>query len=184
MPALADHSLHDLLEQVAAERPAPGGGSSAAWACALGAGLVEMAAGFADMGEMRTRAGELRARALQLAERELHSYEPVLEALRLPADDAGRAARVDAALSDAAEAPLAVAEAAAEVAELAARAARDGNERLEGDAIAGTLLAEAAARAAVELVEINLAERPDDERRAAARELAERAWTAREKALS
>lgn len=180
MPALADYSLHDLLEQVAAERPAPGGGSSAAWACALGAGLVEMAAGFADLGEMRARAGELRARALELAERELQSYEPVLEALRQPDDAAG----LDAALSQAAEAPLAIARAAAEVAELAAQAARDGNERLEGDAITGALLAEAAARAAAELVEINLAERPDDERRAAAREAVQRAWQAREAALT
>jgi formiminotetrahydrofolate cyclodeaminase len=184
MPALADQSLHDLLEQVADRRPAPGGGSSAAWTCALAAGLVEMAAAFAKEESARGRAGELRVRALELAERDLRSYVPVLEAQRLPADDVQRAERLDAALSEAARAPLAVAEAAAEVAELGAQLARDGNPSLEGDAIASALLAEAAARAAAELVDINLEERPDDERRDAARELAQRAWTARERALS
>jgi formiminotetrahydrofolate cyclodeaminase len=44
MDALADRSLGQLLEQVAAESPSPGGGSSCALACALAAGLVEMAA--------------------------------------------------------------------------------------------------------------------------------------------
>jgi formiminotetrahydrofolate cyclodeaminase len=183
MQALADQSLHDLLEQVADRRPAPGGGSSSAWACALGAGLVEMAAAFAKQEAVRGRAAELRGRALELAERDLHSYVPVLEAQRLPSEDAQRAARLDAARSEAAQAPLAVAEAAAEVAELGAELARDGNPSLEGDAITGTLLAEAAARAAAELVDINLEERPDDERRATARDLAARAWRAREEAL-
>ena len=46
MGAFADQSLHDVLDAVAAQRPAPGGGCSAAWAGAFGAGLVEMTASF------------------------------------------------------------------------------------------------------------------------------------------
>ena len=137
MSALADRSLGQLLEQVAAESPSPGGGSSCALACALAAGLVEMAAAFTlsraeyaerheRMAAMRERAGELRAQALELAERELSVYGAVLDALREPEDAPGRAERLDAALSDAADSPLAVARAAAEVAGLAAEVARTG----------------------------------------------------------
>ena len=46
MAEFADDTLSDLLDAVAAQRPAPGGGCSAAWTAAFGAGLVEMAASF------------------------------------------------------------------------------------------------------------------------------------------
>ena len=67
MSALADRSLGQLLEQVAAESPSPGGGSSCALACALAAGLVEMAAAFtlsrAEYAERHERmADDARAR--------------------------------------------------------------------------------------------------------------------------
>jgi 2-polyprenyl-6-methoxyphenol hydroxylase-like FAD-dependent oxidoreductase len=79
--------------------PAPGGGSSAACACAIAASLVEMAAAFSpEYEETARRAAGLRARALELAEIELHAYEPVLEALRLPRDDPERAMRSRGAL--------------------------------------------------------------------------------------
>src|SRR5919198_6406410 len=111
MGALADRSLGSFLAQVAAESPSPGGGSSCALVCALAAGLVEMAAGFTlareeyaerheRMASLRARAGELRARALALAEEELHVYAAVLDVLREPAEEPGRAERLDAALSD------------------------------------------------------------------------------------
>jgi methenyltetrahydrofolate cyclohydrolase len=167
IPAHATRSLAELLEAVAAETPAPGGGASAAWATALAAALVEMSARFtrareehADvherMQDVSERAGVLRDQALALAERELHAYEPVLDALRLPRDDPGRAERLRAALSAAAEPPREIAAAAAEVAELAAEVAATGNRSLEGDAVTGGLLADAACRAATRLVEINL----------------------------
>jgi formiminotetrahydrofolate cyclodeaminase len=195
MDALADRSLGQLLEQVAAESPSPGGGSSCALACAMAAGLAEMAAAFtlargeyADrherMTDLRARAGALRARALELAEQELHVYEAVLGVLREPADEPGRADRLDAALSDAADSPLAVARTAAEVATLAAEAARTGNRHLRGDAVAGALLAEAACAAAARLAELNLAGRPRDPRRAEAAQLPARALEARLAALS
>ena len=195
MGALADCSLGQFLEQVAAESPSPGGGSSCALACALAAGLVEMAAGFTlardeyaelheRMTRVRARAGELRARSLELAEEELHVYAAVLEVMREPAENSGRSERLDAALSDATDSPLAIARAAAEVAELAAEAARTGNRHLRGDAVAGALLAEAACAAAARLADLNLADRPPDPRRDEASELPNRALQARLAALS
>jgi formiminotetrahydrofolate cyclodeaminase len=193
--ALADRSLGQLLDQVAAESPSPGGGSSCALACALAAGLVEMAASFTlareeyaerhdRMAALRGRAGELRAHALELAERELTVYGAVLDTLRLPEDTPGRAERLEAALSDAADSPLAVARAAAEVAGLAAEVALTGNRHLRGDAISGAVLAEGACAAAARLAEINLTGRAGDPRREEASELPQRALQARLVALS
>jgi formiminotetrahydrofolate cyclodeaminase len=77
---------------------------------------VEHAERHARMAEIERRAAELREELLELGERELHAYAPVIEALRLPREDPLRAEQVAAARSRAAESPLAVARAAAEVA--------------------------------------------------------------------
>jgi methenyltetrahydrofolate cyclohydrolase len=141
-----------------------------------------MAASFTgDLNPEFQRAGELRTRALELAEIELHAYEPVLEALRLSRDDPQRADRVSAAEAKASQSPLEIARIAADLAELAAELASNGNPNLTGDAIAGALLAEAAAQAAARLVAINLTEGPVV---AQAAELARRAAAARTNALS
>lgn len=57
--------------------------------------------------------------------------------------------------------PLAIAEAAADVALLASEVAKDEGSELREDAAAAVLLAAGAARAAAHLVSINLASRPD-----------------------
>ena len=145
---------------------------------------AEYAERHARMAQLRTRAGELRAQALELAERELTVYAAVLDTLRLPEDAPGRGERLDAALSDAADSPLAVARAAAEVAGLAAEVALTGNRHLRGDAISGAVLAEAACTAAARLAEINLTGRSGDPRREEASELPQRALQARLVALS
>jgi glutamate formiminotransferase/formiminotetrahydrofolate cyclodeaminase len=193
--ALADQPLGRLLEDVAAATPSPGGGSTCGVTCALAAGLAEMAAAFtltreeyaerhARMREIAPRAGALRAEALGLAEADLSVYGAVLEALREPAEAPGRAERLDAALSAAADTPLAIARAAAEVAELAAEVAQVGNRHLHGDAAAGALLAEAACAAAAHLVELNLAEQPNDPRREELKGFVARAGKVRLQALA
>jgi formiminotetrahydrofolate cyclodeaminase len=68
---------------------------------------------------------------------------------------------LEEALSGAADVPLAVAEAAAEVAVLAKLVAEEGNDRLRGDALVAAELAGAGARGAAQLVAINLAGRDD-----------------------
>jgi len=175
MPPIADRPLAALLADIAAATPAPGGGSTAAVACALAAALVEMSAG-----PPHERAAALQARALELADEDLSSFAPVLAAQRLPAGDESRPERLRAALSAASETPLAVAAVGCEVAELAAEIARGGRRSLEGDAAAAVFLAEAATRAAARLVELNLARAPDDIRLRTVAEYAARAWAARE----
>jgi methenyltetrahydrofolate cyclohydrolase len=192
MTGLADRPLAALLDVVAASDPAPGGGSSAAVAAALAAALLEMSAGIELARERPSqelsadtpaRAAELRRQALALADQDLSSYAPVLDALRLPNEHPERAERLEAALTEASRAPLAIAELGAEAAELAARATSESDPAVRGDALAGTLIAEAATAAAASLVEINLAGR-DDADLARVREARRRAQEAREDALA
>jgi formiminotetrahydrofolate cyclodeaminase len=194
MGSLADHSLHELLDAVAAQRPAPGGGCSAAWSASLGAGLVEMTASFTlarpryagvhqRMLDVRREATLLRRRLVELAEHDAEGYAPVLAALRLPPQHPDRAQLLEDARSEAAHVPLAIVEAAAEVAALASEAAASGSEHLEGDAVTGALLAEGACRSAARLVEINLGGRPDDPRLSRVADAVQRARASREGAL-
>jgi formiminotetrahydrofolate cyclodeaminase len=191
---LAEQSVRELLEAVGAQTPAPGGGTAAALAASMAAGLVQMAARFTcardDYAQVRDRmdevaeeAGALRERLLELAEHELYAYEPVLEALALDAGDPDREARLREALSDAADSPLEIARAAVSVASLGAELTATGNVNLTGDAITGTVLAEAACCAAARLAEINLARVPSDPRLDEAAELTRQAAAARAKAL-
>jgi formiminotetrahydrofolate cyclodeaminase len=192
MQQLLDRPLSEVLDGVAAATPAPGGGSSAAVACALAAGLVQMVAGFtlayddadAEMRELHDRAAVLRDDAAALGELELRAYAPVLAAMQRSADDPERPAALDAALSRAADSPLAIARVAAAVAELAVEAARRGRPHLRGDAVTGALLAEAAAAAASRLAVINLEGRPADQRLGELERLARDAARARSAVLT
>ncbi len=185
-----DKTLDELLADVAAATPAPGGGSAAGWACAMAAGLVEMTARLAfergehdRLAQIAAQAEELRTRATELAELELHAYEPVLEALRLPGSNPERPARLDAALSEAAQTPLEIARAAAEVATLALEVSRSAARDVRGDALTGLLLAEGACQAAAQLVRINLARLPRDPRLTEVDELTRAAAATRAEAL-
>jgi formiminotetrahydrofolate cyclodeaminase len=176
---LASFSLQEpvdqFLDRIASAESAPAGGSVAAVAVAMAAGLVAMAARLAHewpkAGEVVEQAESLRSKLATLALADEDAYAKVTEALRLSPESPSRAAQLEAALSGAADVPLAVAEAAAEVAVLAALVAHEGNDRLRGDALVAAELAEAGARGAAELVAINLAGR-DDPRVRRAQELA------------
>jgi methenyltetrahydrofolate cyclohydrolase len=178
-----DLPLGEFLDLVASGNPAPGGGSVAAVAVALAAGLSGMAARL-SAGQLANglaeRADAARLRVATLARIDAESYGRVLDAYREP-DSETRRERVSDALSGATDVPLAVAEVGNEVAGIAARLVEEGNTNLVGDAITAVLLAEAGVRAAVTLAEINLsAANLDDDRLGRANELVdETASTAR-----
>ena len=176
----SNQTVGELCETVAAETSAPGGGSVAAIAGALAASLVAMAARFStddweDAAGAVAQAEALRARLLPLADEDANAYENFLLARRMSreVEPELRDAAIGDALSRAADVPLAIAEAAHDVALLAALLAERGNPNLRGDAVTAALLAEAAVRSTANLVEINLATREGDERVERARELVE-----------
>ena len=157
--------LERFLDRIASAEPEPASGSVAAVAVAMAAGLVAMAARLAHewpkASEVVEQAEALRSRMATLAPADADAYAKVTEAMRLPRDSPSRAAELEEALSGAADVPLAVAEAAAEVAVLAKLVAEEGNDRLRGDALLAAELAGAGARGAAQLVAINLAGRDD-----------------------
>ena len=159
-PDYLDLPLGEFLDRVASDSPAPGGGSAAAIAVALAAGLAGMAARLStgqlsDAPELADQADASRHGVAPLARADAESYGRVLDAYR-ESDPETRMARVRDALSGAADVPLAVAEAGSEVVAIASRLAEEGNPNLEGDALASVLLAGAGVRAAAKLVQINL----------------------------
>ena len=183
--------MQEFLASLAAGTPAPGGGAAIAVACAFAAALVEMAGELSRdhdagtrMSELRERAAAARSKVARLADDDAVAYGRVIDAQRLPAEHPSRQERIAGALSEAADVPLAIAQEAAELAELAAELAAAGNPNLRGDALAAVFLAEAAGQAAARLVEINLAAADGDARTDRARALAERALAAREETLA
>jgi len=187
-----EQPLGGFLDSVASGEPAPSGGGAAAVAVALAAGLSGMSARLSadhldDAAGLAERADHLRQRVAPLAQEDASAYGRVLAAYRAPEDGGDpevRRERIQRALSGAADVPLAIAEAGAEVAEIAARLAREGNPNLMGDAVAAALLAEAGVRAAEVLVRINTAAGGIfDDRLGRASELAARAGAAARRAV-
>jgi formiminotetrahydrofolate cyclodeaminase len=176
----SSQTVAEFCETVAAQTSAPGGGSVAAIVTAFAASLTAMTARFAteeweDAPGAVAQAEALRARVLPLADEDAKAYESFLLARRMSEDfdPQVRNAAIGEALSRAADVPLAIAEAALDVASLAAELAEHGNPNLRGEAASAALLSEAAVRATANLVEINLGTREGDERIERARELVE-----------
>jgi formiminotetrahydrofolate cyclodeaminase len=187
--AFTDIAFEELLDTIAAETPAPGGGSVAAFVTEMAASLAAMAARFAHGWDGAAgavaQAETLRHRAAPLAIEDAVAYENVLTAMRMPKElePEVRNTLIGETLSRAADAPLQIAETAVDVAELAAEIAVCGNPNLRGDAAAAAILATAAARVAANLVEINLATVEGDERVELARALVRSSEKAVQRAL-
>lgn len=164
-------TLSQFSQELASSSAAPGGGSAAALAGALGASLVAMVGrltvgrkNYADVNAefqaMIPRADALQAELMDLLQQDSDAYTLVMNAYQLPksneAEQAARAETIQAALQTAADIPLRVAGVCAEVLQLGAIAAAKGNKNAASDAGAGACLAEAGLQAALLNVEINL----------------------------
>lgn len=167
--------LGAFLDALAARAPAPAGGSAAALVLAQAAALCAKSARLSERqlpdgraAELTREAERIRGSAASLIDEDPRAYANVLKARRRraeqPQDPAAAAAGLAAALSAAADVPLRLVELAVPVSAMAATLAADGNQALRGDALAASLLAQAAARAAACLVRINLSDAPGDVR--------------------
>ena len=148
--------VHEFLEGLAAKQPTPGGGSAAALAGALGAGLVSMVCRytvgrkrFADVEEavqrVLARSEELRGELEVAVEDDVLAYGGYADAQAMPRETEDESRAREEALQTALRAstvvPLRVAERSAELLELAVEAAELGNPYLISDAAVGAELA-------------------------------------------
>ena len=177
-PRLSDLTVDAFLDRLASSDPAPGGGSAAGLAAAMGAGLVAMVAeltlGRPAYAEHEDLASDLRdaARArkdqlLALAEEDAVGYDAVVTARRMPkeseAEREARAFALRSAMVEAARVPMQIALVAAEVLEMAERIAPVGNRNAVSDAGVAAQLAAAGLRGALLNVRINLPYLAEDE---------------------
>jgi len=190
-------TLDALIELVATPVPAPAGGSVAAIAATMAAALAAMTARLSvghweAAGAAAAQAQALRARLAPLAREDAVAYLKALDRMRpagreddSEAEEAGvRDARIAAALTDAAAVPLRIAEASADVAELAADIAHYGNPAVAADAATAVSLACAAAQAAAHIVSVNLRVTSEDEVARTARRAVEAAEAASQRAFA
>ena len=184
LPSYLVMPLDEVLAAFSDAGAAPGGGSAAVIAVALAAALCTMSARLSlrhlpAAEEIAAQAQSIREALAPLCDEDPQTYLRVLAANRSPAapDPVDRTRRIAAALSDAAEVPLAVLRAGARLAPLAARLAHEGNPSVRGDAVVAAVLAGAGAEAAGVLVRINLAGVPEDDRYAVVQSLVEEAAT-------
>jgi formiminotetrahydrofolate cyclodeaminase len=143
-------------------QPASGGGPLAAHVTASAAELLASIAraskgDWPEAGGIVAQAESLRDRVAALAELSAQAYERALSA------DGGDY-EVGRAYAQAAEPPLRIAEAAADVTELAAHVAAHTDPAHRADAVSAGLVAAGCVRAAAELVAVNLTVSPNDER--------------------
>ena len=180
--------LDTFLNELEAPAPSSCGGTAAAVSAAMAAALVTMvgrgSSSWPDGSGIAAQARALRARLTALGDDDAAAFGSVLATMR---ERSGTVEQRDFSLGEAllraAEVPLQIGEAAADVAELAALAAAEGAPHLRPDAAAAAALAEAAVRAATYLVEINLAVVPGDRHSERASRLTAAAAAARERAL-
>jgi len=171
MTEFAGLTLDRFVRELASQSPTPGGGTAAAVAGALGAGLAEMVAELtlskekfaAAHGAMRTIAEEARRtreELLRLADEDTAAYDAVVAARRMPRETdeekAARSSAIAAANRAATEVPMRTARAAVRLLSALPELAEKGNPNALSDAGAAALLLEASAEGALLNVGINL----------------------------
>jgi formiminotetrahydrofolate cyclodeaminase len=175
---LTEKPVTTFLDELASSAPAPGGGSVAALAGALGAALVSMVCNltvgkkkYADVQEdiqaLLEKSEALRKELTDLLEEDVKAYTAYSKAAKMPRETeeqkAERAEAMQKALKGATDVPLRIAETAVKVMYLCKPAAEKGNVWAVSDAGVAVLMAEAALRSAALNVLINLGSLKDKE---------------------
>jgi len=167
-----------FLDELASSSPAPGGGSVAALAGALGAALTSMVCNLTigkkkyagvqdDMKNILAQAEDLRAKFTRLVDKDTDAFNKVMEAFSLPKDTepqiALRRAAINEATKEATLIPLEVMKHCIDAMALAQEVAANGNPNSVSDAGVSALLLHAACEGAALNVKINLNSLADSE---------------------
>lgn len=159
-----ERPLKEYLDDLAARKPAPGGGSAAALAASSGTGLMLMVANYtvgnpkykdveAKAADILVRAGRLKDEFDRLIDADVEAYTRLSKAMKEFKNDP---AKLDAAYKEAAEPPLNICRKAHECLLLAAELVGCGNKNLITDTAIAAILLEGAFFSAKFNVYINL----------------------------
>jgi glutamate formiminotransferase/formiminotetrahydrofolate cyclodeaminase len=167
---LASLSLNDFADETSSESPAPGGGSIAAYAGALGVSLATMVANLSShkkgwdhrwqsFSVWAEKGQAFKAELLRLVDADTRAFNGIMEAFALPkGTDQEKSIRneaIQAATKTAIDVPFRVMEVAASGMELIRAMAIDGNPNSVSDAGVGALCARTAVLGAYMNVRIN-----------------------------
>jgi glutamate formiminotransferase/formiminotetrahydrofolate cyclodeaminase len=167
-----------FVDEVSSESPAPGGGSVAALAGSLSAGLAAMVANLTvgkkgyetawdELSLLAERAQGVKDRLARAVDDDTEAFNAVMAAMRMPKATADQQAARNAALESgyqhAATVPLQTARACLEALELSLVVAQKGNRNSASDAGVAALMARAGVEGAVLNVLINLGSVKDEE---------------------
>ncbi len=174
---LIDKPLNAFLDELASSAPAPGGGSAAALAGAVGAALVSMVANLTlgkkdyvnvqdDIQRLLKESEALRCKCQELLDADVAAYSHVSQVSKMPRDTdeqkATRSAAMQAALKNATAVPMELAQVCVDVLRLCPEATAKGNVRAVSYVGVAALMAEAGLRAAALNVLINLGSIKDE----------------------
>jgi glutamate formiminotransferase/formiminotetrahydrofolate cyclodeaminase len=175
---LVDRTVCDFCRELAADSPAPGGGSTAALAGALAASLVAMVARltvgkdkyrevWGELEKVRDEADRLGAELTALVDKDTEAFNRVSAAFRLPKgtdeEKAARKSAIQEAMRGAAEVPLETLRKIADVVALTRIAIEKGNPNCVTDAGTAAQLLRAAGQGAAYNVRVNLGSLVDKE---------------------
>ncbi len=164
---LADSTLQQLIDELGARTPAPGGGAAASITAAVGAALgamvINWSLGRASLErheeENRSHLDALQhgaARALELAEEDAQGYEALNALMKLPEDDAVRREQWSDAVDGAMVPPIETLELCLSMAGSLSGLVGATNTMLKSDLAAAAVLVEAAGRTAAWNIHANL----------------------------
>ncbi len=168
----------EYLDDLAAKKPAPGGGSAAAAVGAIGVGLLSMVANFTiakdkykdvepEIQELLTSAEDLRAALQKLIDEDITAYQTVSAAYKMPRENqqekATRSHAIQAALKDAMAVPLAICRNLFDAAQLCEPLLQKGNVNLLSDVRVGAEFIASGFASALLNVEINLSSIKDED---------------------
>jgi glutamate formiminotransferase/formiminotetrahydrofolate cyclodeaminase len=181
MPAgrgpLVSKTVADFVDEVSRDTPAPGGGSIAALAGALGSALASMVVNlsigkgeydeqYEALCELAERAQAAKDELLRAIDADTEAFNEVIAGMRMPKDTpeqiALRSETIRAGYKSAAEVPLRTAQLCRNVLDLCQAAANLGNTAVMSDAGVGALMAYAGVQGAIHNVRINLPHTRDD----------------------
>jgi len=172
----SENNNSDILEEMASDKPAPGGGSAAAFTGAMAAALVSMVARLtigrkkyvavdAQMQEILAQAEKMRYQLTEYVQKDSEAFQKVMTAFKLPKDTAEqeliRLKEIEDSTYEATQVPMQVAQWSVLVLALSERVAALGNINAITDAGSAAALAMASIKSAGYNVKINLSDLAD-----------------------